>query len=139
MPLPFRSRLASVVLLTAFVFVAASCGDDAGPEDSIVFGQGSIPSTFPSDFPVPGGAVIGSTLIDRVNNRSEARLTMRSDLVASVQFFQVGLVNQGYVVERSEGDSGSWHIEFVRGELRGEITLILDSGVSSVFVRINTS
>lgn len=99
-----------------------------------------MPESFPRDFPVPAGAVILSTLIDRVNHRSEVNMNVRSELVTAVQFFQVGLVNQGYVVERSErGDGDEWLIEFTRGELRGTIEITHGAGLSVVQIHLNTS
>lgn len=127
------------VALTAVLFVAAACGDDAGPEDSVVFGSGSMPSTFPRDFPVPANAVIGSTLVDRVNHRSEVNMNVPVDLVSAVQFFQVGLVNQGYVVDRSEGGGTEWSIEFLRGELRGDIEFTHGAGLTVIIVTLNVA
>lgn len=73
-------RLAPLAMLLALTFVVTACGDDApsGTTQAVTFGEGEIPDSVPDDFPVPEGAVVGTTLVDRVNNRTEFRLTMRS-------------------------------------------------------------
>lgn len=117
-------RLAPLAALLALLFVVSACGDDepAGTTQALTFGEGEIPSSVPDDFPIPAGSVVGNTMVDKVNNRTEFALTLRTDPTSAVQFFQVGLVNQGYVVDSSEGNQALWEIKFSRGQdLTGSI------------------
>ena len=112
-------RFAPLAALLALTLVVTACGDDdepAGTTEAVTFGEGEIPSSVPEDFPIPAGAEIGNTLVDRINNNTEFSLTIRSDPTTAVQFFQVGLVNQGYVVESSDGNQTLWEITFSKGE-----------------------
>lgn len=103
----------------------SACSDDGATPttDPVVFGEGTPPPAFPGDFPIPAAAVIGTTLVDRVNHRSEMALQIDGGLVSVVQFYNLGLVGAGYVVTGSTGDAGSWRITFTRGELTGDILL----------------
>jgi hypothetical protein len=123
-----------VLLLAALVFTAACSDDDSEP---VEFGEGEIPSAFPDDFPVPGGASIGATLVDRINNRSEFSFQVRAALPTMMQFFTFELVNEGYVVDSSDGDAEIWEIAYSRDDLMGTIVLRpagadLSQGVASV-------
>jgi hypothetical protein len=126
------------LLLLVVATFAAGCGDGAEPEP-VELGEGAMPSSMPRDFPVPPNAVIGATLIDRINHRTEVTLTMQEEMVPVVQYFQVGLVNAGYVVTRSEGDRSRWTIEFSKGELLGSIDVNYNTGVAVLFVEVNTA
>ena len=106
-----------------------------------MFGEGEIPSSVPDDLPVPPGAVVGSTLVDRVNHRTEFALTLAQEADAVVQYYTVNLVSSGFVVDSSAGDPlGTWRIEFSRGELRGDIVIQPGgSGLAAVVVSLNVS
>lgn len=135
---PSRRLILAAALVLAASLAAVSCGDDEG--EPIEFGEGEIPRAFPDDFPVPPGAAIGSTLVDRVNHRSEFALVAPTEMTETVQFFLVELVNEGYVVGSSEGSGPLWSITFTRGDLAGEITLQPQgSGVTQAVASINRS
>jgi hypothetical protein len=123
--------------LLALLFVAiASCGDSTG--DTVIFGEGSIPSAVPGDFPLPADAVIGSTLVDNINTKSEFEFRTSTDLGLLVQFLSVRLVEAGYVIDESNGDIASWGLTFRRGSLVGEANLrSLGDGVSQGVVTVN--
>jgi len=130
-------RLLAIVLLGAVAVAATGCGGDDEP---ISFGEGKIPASVPGDFPVPQGAVVGSTMVDRVNHRTEFALTMAQEATAVVQYYTVNLVSAGFVVDRSEGDLFSWRIEFSRGELRGNLVIQPGgTGLAAAVVTLNTS
>lgn len=117
-------RLLLVVALASAVLVA--CGDDGTTvttvtEGGVIFGEGEVPPAFPSDFPMPANAVIGTTLIDPINHRSEMNVRMEVGMTAMVQFYNVGLVNQGFVVTGSTGSSTGWEITFTRDQLAGSV------------------
>jgi hypothetical protein len=128
----------TLILLLAAVSLFAACGGDPEP---VTFSEGEIPDTVPGDFPIPAGAVVGSTMIDRVNNRTEFAVLVRSDVAALEQFYTVELVGAGYIVERSEGGSvGIWEISFSRGDLVGTIAMTSPgAGTSQAVVSINRS
>lgn len=133
----------ATAILLAWVVLAGACGDGdpvTGSTEAVTFGEGSIPPSVPDDIPIPNGAVVGTTLVDKANNRTEFRLTIPSDVIAVVQFFQVGLVNQGYIINSSEGNAAEWTLTFSNGPLRGTIfsTPQGDSVTTSV-VSVNTS
>jgi hypothetical protein len=130
-------RIILIVALCAPAALVAGCGGDDEP---ITFGEGEIPGSVPAGFPVPDGAVVGSTLVDRVSHRTEFALTLRQEATAVVQYYTVSLVRAGYVVDFSEGDRFSWRIEFSRGELRGSLIVQPGgSGLAAVVVSLNTS
>jgi hypothetical protein len=111
------------------MLLVVACGGD---DEAVEFEEGRIPDSVPRDFPVPEGAVIGATMVDPVNSRTEFSLTVESELPSLVQFFTISLVNQGYVIERSQGTSQtSWHMSFRRGDLSGEILVSSDGARGS--------
>ena len=101
MPPPRRPRrgllLAGAAALVACLVVGCS-------EEPVAVGEGKMPGSVPGDFPVPAGAVIGATLLDRVNHRTEVRLSVPDEPSRVVRFFTVSLVESGYVVDDFAGD-----------------------------------
>lgn len=102
--------------------VVTACGDDSEP--TVRFGDGEIPPAFPSDLPVPGDAVIGTTLIDELNSKSQFEFRTATPIDELVRGLSVSLVSTGYVVDESQGDATSWRIEFRRGNLTGRYDLV---------------
>lgn len=126
------------IVLLALMMTVAACGDD--DSEPVSFGQGRIPETVPDGFPMPSGATIGATLVDRVNHRTEFTVNAGSDLDGTVAFFAVELVNAGYVVDRSAGGDTEWTLEFSRGSLEGAITFkVIAPGTTSAVVSMNRS
>ncbi len=105
------------------------------------FGSGSVPESVPDDIPIPPGAIIGTTLVDRNNNRTEVEMRLREDQATTVQFFTVNLVNKGFVIDdSSDRGLGRWNIEFRRGELRGSLSITEPTpGASQVVLEVNAS
>jgi len=138
---PVRIRF---LALAALLVVVTACSDDTtATEDTrtVIFGEGEIPATVPADFPTPPNAVIGSTLIDRVNHKTEFSVQMRADLTTAVQYYEIELVNRGYVVTSSTALSDVlWRIEFNLGELLGEATInFVGEGLSQIVVTLNVA
>ena len=125
-----------VVALLLVVAVAA-CGD-SGTSGTVVFGEGQIPEAIPSDFPLPGDAAIGSTLVDTVNSRSEFEFRTATDLEVLVQSLSVLMVELGYVITDSSGDVATWGIDFRRNGLEGTAQLrSLGPGFSQGVITVN--
>lgn len=121
--------------LVGLMVVLGACSSD-NPEP-VVFGSGSLPDSFPSDFPVPDQASIGSTLVDGVNGRTEVSLVIPAPVEESAQFFVVNMLPGGYVVDSSSGDSGKWTISFRRDDLNGEVILQgVSAGTSQAVITI---
>jgi hypothetical protein len=133
-------RIVLALALCALALGAAGCGGGDGGEP-IVFGEGEVPSSVPDDLPIPPGAVVGSTMVDRVNHRTEFAMTLAQEATAVVQYYTVNLVSAGFVVDSSAGDPlGNWRIEFSRGELRGSIVIQPGGpGLAAVVVGLNVS
>lgn len=132
------SRRLLVALLAAATLFALITG--CGPGAPVTVGEGEIPAPVPNDFPVPDGAVVGATRIDRVGHRTEFTLTVPRTMSGATQYYLVNLVSAGYVVVGSGGDDTSWSISFSRDSLRG--TLVIEpagTGAVAVSVRINRS
>lgn len=139
-------RLALVLALAALVAIGAACSDDGnggtdGSGPAVSFGSGSVPETIPADFPIPPGAIIGSTLVDQTNNRTEVELRLRQDQATTIQYFTVNLVNQGYVIDdSSQRGTGRWVVDFRRNELQGSVQITEPTpGASQVIVDLNVS
>lgn len=127
-------RLLAVIVVTLAVASSACSQETAEP---IVFGQGSIPSTVPSDFPIPDQASIGSTLVDAVNGRTEVSLVIPASVEESAQFFVVNMLPGGFVIDSSSGDASTWTINFRRDDLTGEIALqAVAQGTSQALVTL---
>ncbi len=147
-------RLLLMLALGSLVFLAIGCGDDGvdgtgatsgapictvSGSDAVTFGEGEIPASVPDDFPVPDGVLVGSTMVDRANHRSEFAFTLAQEATAVVEFYTVSLVSAGFVVDSSAGDTVSWRIEFSRGELRGDMVIQPGgAGLSAVVASFNT-
>ncbi len=137
-----RWLLGGVVLAVAL----AGCNGDDGNgttsttvttavSGSVIFGSGSIPEGFPSDFPIPGAATIGSTLVDQSRGRYEVILFIPSERDAAVVFFEGNLENAGYTITADGLEGDLWRIEFERPAERGRMLIQLeDTGVTSVAI-----
>lgn len=123
-------------LLALILVAVVACGDSTAP--TVIFGEGTIPPAIPDDFPVPDDAVVGSTLIDTVNTKSEFEFRTATSLEALVQSLSLGLVDAGFVVDNSSGNAVQWSISFRRGSLEGSVELrSLGDEVSQGAVRVN--
>lgn len=132
-------RLIALVLVALLAVPLAACGDDAA-EEPIEFGEGSVPKTMPDAIPIPPGSTIGSTLIDRVNNRTEMSVQARLEYVDMIRFYGVELVNAGFILTESDGDETRWTLRFADGDLIGEVVMTPGGvGLSRAVVGVNRS
>ncbi len=135
--------LVTAALVVSVAFVGACDGDGNGggsTEPVVSFGEGSIPDQFPEDFPLPPGAVIGTTLVDGRNAKTEMELRMRQEIADVAQFFTVNLVSSGFVIDSSSQEGTRWTLEFRRDRLTGSLVITSpNAGVSQAVVTLNTA
>ena len=112
-----------VVTTTTVVESAASSGSD-----DVEFGRGLLPATVPADFPIPDQAVIGSTMIDRNRDLTEAVVVYPSDVPEVVRYYETNLPELGYTIEESAGTDANWTIDFSNGDSTGELRLSVGGG-----------
>ena len=112
-----------------------------GDDDPVVFGRGELPATVPSGFPNPAEAVVGTTMIDRINDVTEVALTYPTTVVAVVDYFEANLVAVGYSVDESAGSDGDWTITFSHSDGPGGTIRVVTagSGVSQGAIRFVAS
>ncbi|MCH7667734.1 MAG: hypothetical protein IIC71_00820 [Acidobacteria bacterium] len=142
--------------VVAFAMVAAACSgvsstttSGAGTDvftststtpastDSLVFGSGTFPEMFPDDFPIPASAVIGSTMDDPANGRSEAIVRVTAAQDAVVVFYDQSLRAQGYELTSELKADGRAVVTFSNGDVSGLITVRdLGSDVAEAVIRI---
>ncbi len=113
----------SLAVTVALLMTVAGCGGGTS-SDGVVLGSGVIPESMPDGFPVPAGAVIGRTSMDRDAKTTVVDLTTEGNLVSAVSTYTIGLVSSGYIVDRSEEQGDGWVIRFSRQDLRGTIALV---------------
>jgi hypothetical protein len=112
------------LLLVALGLVA--CSDDGtgtSGDGEVIFGSGEVPETVPADFPVPGEAVIGNTLIDEPRGRTEMVLRISAPPDAVAQYYELNLERAGYAVSSSTAADGSFDIEFSKDGLDGSVDI----------------
>jgi len=132
-------ELSRRVMLGAGVLalVMAACGGDdvvsttgsaqtTAVAGDVVFGSGSIPEGFPSDFPIPEAATIGSTLVDSNRGRYEVILFVPAAQDAAIVYFEANLENVGYTITADGFEGETWRIEFERTGERGRMLLTLE-------------
>lgn len=135
MSVTLRRRLLLLSAVAVLAGLLAACSDEP-----VTAGEGEIPGSVPDDFPVPPGVVVGTSVVDRTNHRTEFRLSTPEQLTRVVRFFTVSLVERGYVVNDLGGDATGWTIEFSRDILRGTVLVEPgEPGETTVVVSINRS
>ncbi len=87
------------------------------------FGSGEVPFTVPADFPIPGSAVVGTTMIDGVNGRSEMNVNIPAAVTDVVKFYETNLPALGFAITDSRGTEGEWDISHSKDGVTGTIHL----------------
>lgn len=115
----------------AMLVTLAACGGDgtpstttsaASPSDDVVFSSGVLPETIPDDFPVPAEAVIGSTLVVRSTNATEAIMRLPVAVEVAVAYYEDNLDARGFEVKSSEARAdGGWDMEIGRDDFSGTL------------------
>ena len=131
-----RTRRILIALIAVVALVAAACSgsatdglaDSAGETTTTIelpdleFGRGVMPVSVPAQWPMPEQAVIGSTMVDGVNGRTEVIVTLPSTVEEVVTYFTTNLPVVGFTITRSEGSDGNWVIEFAGQGVTGTAT-----------------
>ncbi len=121
-----RTRRMVVVLVIAVALVAAACSSSTPQSASqtadettttielpdLEFGRGVMPVSVPAAWPMPEQAVIGSTMIDGVNGRTEVVVTYPAAVLETVAYYTTNLPIVGFEIISSDGSDGEWTIEF---------------------------
>lgn len=150
MPTP-RTYLLAVI---AIVLISAACSDDpvattttttaaagtaVSSPDDVVFGSGVMPDTIPSEFPIPQGSVLGSTMVVTKTGFTEVIIRLSAEIGVAAEFFNQGLEQAGFTVESSVAEAdGGWRIEFLDGDTPATIELTQSqAGISQAVLRYN--
>lgn len=119
-PEPGRASLRSVTVIAVVLALAASC---SGGASSVEVGEGELPPSVPPDIPMPAGAEIGATRVDRPANQTEVVLEVGWTNEELIRFYTIELVSGGFIVARSTDGPQGWEIAFNRGDLLGTIVV----------------
>jgi hypothetical protein len=133
--------------LVAVAIIVAGCSDSAGTTttaggvsspDDIVLGEGEMPATIPSEFPLPTGSSIGSTMVVNATGFTELVARINADQGVTAEYFNQNLEPAGFTVDVSEANQDAWHIEFTYEQARGTIDISTPTvGISQVVIRYN--
>lgn len=138
-----RNLLIATVAAVA-VFGAACSGSDAEPTTTsttsvtipaeipdLEFGSGSVPFTVPADFPLPDSGVVGTTMIDGGNGRTEMNVNFPASVEGVVEYYETNLPALGFEVSDSKGTEIEWDIFYVKDGVAGTIRLV-QSGAAEI-------
>lgn len=141
------SKWRFVVAVTAVLTViAAGCNEttattttaEVSSSESVVFGQGELPTTVPAEFPMPAGTAIGSTMVVTETGFTEVIARINSEQGVTAEFFNQNLGESGFSVDLSEAKGDAWLIEFSDGDVRGTIDISTPTpGISEAIIRFN--
>ena len=142
-----------IAIIAVVALVAAACSgsasgdstDDAAETTTTVelpdleFGRGVMPVSVPEAWPMPDQAVIGATMIDGVNGRTEVVATFPATVVETVAYYTTNLPIVGFEVTTSEGTDGQWSLEFTGQGVTGGATFkAVGSGVTAGTLEFHT-
>lgn len=135
-----------IALVAVFAIIGAGCSGDTettttgggATGDDVVFGEGTLPETIPTEFPLPTGSAIGSTMVVGQTGFTEVIVRISAEQGIAAEFFSQGLAQNGFTVERSEADGEGWAIEFSDDAAKGTIDVTEPvEGVSQAVIRYN--
>jgi hypothetical protein len=138
-------RILIAIVATVAVLGAACTGGASDPTTAtsstttipagipdLEFGKGEVPFTVPAGFPVPGSAVIGTTMIDGGNGRTEMIINFPASVADVVTFYETNLPVLGFAVTDSRGTESEWNIRVSKDGVTGTIHLTFGgTGLSS--------
>jgi hypothetical protein len=131
-----------IAIIAGVAVFGAACTSDAAELTTtsstpveipdLEFGSGDVPFTVPAGFPVPDSAVVGSTMIDGQNGRTEMNINFPAKVEEVVAFYETNLPVRGFVVVVSKGTETEWEISHEKDGAEGVIRLIhKGSGLST--------
>jgi hypothetical protein len=141
-----RTRRTILALVAVIAVTAAACSGASQESSSAVadsptttielpdleFGRGVMPVSVPDAWPMPDQSVIGATMIDGVNGRTEVVATFPATVEEIVAYYTTNLPIVGFEIVKSEGTDGQWTIEFSGNGVTGVAAFkIAGSGVSA--------
>ena len=133
-----------ILIVVAIAVIGAGCNDTnettttSGPSgDDVVFGQGVMPETIPESFPLPAGSSVGSTMVIK-DGLTEVVVRVNAAQGITAEFFNQGLAQAGFTVDRSEVSDSDWIIEFSDDAAKGTLDISEPvEGISQVVLRYN--
>ena len=132
-----------ILILVAIALVGVGCSDTtettttsgAVSADDVVFGQGVLPDTIPEGFPLPAGSAVGSTMVIN-EGLTEVVIRINAEQGSVAEFFNQGLPNGGFTVDRSEAVDKAWVIEFSDDAAKGTLDITEpQQGISQAVLR----
>ena len=121
--------------VVGLVLAGAACSEGS----SIEVGEGRLPDSVPLDVPIPAGAEIGATTVDRAENRTEVIIRVPWSAQELIRFYTIELVSGGFIVGRSEQGSDGWEIAFTRADLIGTVLIAGEGESARALLRLNRS
>ncbi len=148
-----HTRKAMIAIVAAIAVLGAACTSGAAEPTTttttstipaeipdLEFGSGEVPFTVPAGFPIPETAVVGSTMIDGVNGRTEMVINFPATVVEVVAFYETNLPVLGFEVTNSKGTDSEWDISHSKDGITGTISLTLSgTGLTSGAFAFNHS
>jgi hypothetical protein len=145
-----RTRNILIAMVAAVALLGAACTSSAEETTTtttipaeipdLEFGKGEVPFTVPAGFPIPDTAVIGTTMIDGVNGRTEMIVSFPSPMADVVSFYETNLPATGFEITDSQGIQTRWEIDHVKDGSDGIIKLAFtsDSISTATFIFIHS-
>ena len=103
-----------------------------------MFGSGELPATLPTDFPMPAGSSIGSTMVVTSTGFTEVVARISAEQGVTVLFYEQALAGAGFTVDSSAATDSIWLIEFSYDDAKGTIDISEPTpGISQAVIRYN--
>ena len=138
----------AMVVVAAVAVAATGCSDTTESTtttatetteqtEDVVFGQGVMPESIPSGFPVPAGSAIGATMVIK-DGLSEVVMRVNAPPAVTAQFFDVELQNAGFTVDDVAEVETGWIVAFNHDGSKGTIDITEPlEGLSQAILRFN--
>jgi hypothetical protein len=144
-----RTRNILIAIVAAIAVLGAACSSSAEETTTttipaeipdLEFGKGEVPFTVPAGFPIPETAVIGTTMIDGDNGRTEMIINFPSPMADVVSYYETNLPATGFEITDSDGIATRWEIDHVKDGSDGIIRLVFtsDSISTATFIFIHS-
>lgn len=126
-----RTQNLLIAVVAAVAVLGGACTISQEIPD-LEFGSGEVPFTVPAGFPLPDVAVIGTTMIDGVNGRTEMIVNFPANVSEVAAFYVANLPILGFEITDSKGTDAEWDISLTKDGVTGTIHLTFaGTGLSS--------